>query len=191
MKTSAKRTKILILVMALLFSASGFSQSRWYPYLGLHIAGDAELYYVGPSFQLGTDFRIKNNFFISGYLLYFPRNVDRTNSDGTFEKGNYRSTTATLLMEARLGKKTNKKTFVGIGIAFQKSKDDFVSSWNELHNKRKIFIPAIRMGHIFFVWKRNLSIELNATGPCSYQLQENGFTSDVLEVLTQVSLGTR
>jgi hypothetical protein len=179
------------LFLALAFSVSSFCQSRWQPYLGLHVSGDAELFYLGPSFQLGTDFVINKKSAITGYVHYFPKKVNNSYTDGSFQKGKYRSVTAALLFEGRLGRTPNKGSFLAGGLAFQSFKDDFSSNSAMWNIQRNIIVPAIRIGYAFPFKVNKVTIEINATGPSKYKIDDNPFTGEIIEILTQLSIGTR
>lgn len=185
-------TQIKALSIILLLGPICASQSRLHPYLGLHVSGDAQLYYVGPSFSVGTDVTLTNTFSLTGYIHYFPKNVDKTYSNGDFARGRYRSTTAALLGEIFLGKTPEKGMFVAAGVSVQHTKDDFKSSWTTLDQERTIVIPALRVGYMFPISaQKKLALELNATGPYAYKSEDNGYIIHSLEVLTQLSLGSR
>ena len=96
-------TRIKVLSIALLLGSICAGQSRLHPYVGLHVSGDAQLYYVGPSFSVGTDVRLTKTFSLTSYIHYFPKNVNKTYSNGDFARGHYRSATAALLGEISLG----------------------------------------------------------------------------------------
>jgi hypothetical protein len=186
-----RKLKGALLIVAMAFSIFSFCQSKWQPYLGLHASGDAELFYLGPSFQVGTDFVISKKSALTSYLHFFPKKVNNSYTDGSFEKGKYRSLTAALLFEGRLGRTSNKGTYLAGGLAFQSLKDDFSSNTNMWNMERNIIVPAIRIGYAFPFKVNKVTIELNATGPSNYKIDDNPFTGEIIEILTQISIGTR
>ncbi len=161
-------------------------QHKLQPYIGLHISGDAEMFYIGPSFQLGTDYRLKKKLFLSGYIHYFTRRVNNTYVD-FHEDGRIKILTAAILLQANTGKKPDKSFFIAGGLAYQYWHDKYESDFNNIDNERYTLLPAIRLGHFFPVGKQKLSVEINATGPYSYH-DDNW---SVTELITQLSLGCR
>ncbi|MBA2745633.1 MAG: hypothetical protein H0U44_05350 [Flavisolibacter sp.] len=161
------------------------------PFIGIHATGDAEMYYIGPSIQAGSDLSLNQNFILSGYLHFFPRQIDRTYENGEFEKGSYRTFTAAILLEKKWRKRYDKGFFLAGGLAYQYLNDDFSAHFANWHRIRHILLPALRTGYSFPIGKHQLTAELNATGPSFYKLEDNGFTSNVTEILSQISIGTR
>ena len=183
--------KILLLMISLLFSAALFSQPRLHPGVGIHISGDAQMYYIGPSFQLGADYYLKKRILLCGYLHSFSKWVDKTYPDNSFEKGRFKTTTVAVLVQFNLSKKPSHSIFIAGGIAAQKWADKFESSWADWNKKRTTLLPALRLGYFFTMSHIKMAIELNGTGPYSYNEEEGGVTWGVTEVLTQLSAGLR
>lgn len=183
--------KAILLTIVLLSSLFSFAQRRWKPYSGLYVSMDAAGYYVGPSFQLGTDYRLKKQLALSFYLHYFPEGTDIKYDDGSFEKGKYRSTTMALLLQKHVSKNENKGWFLAAGMAFQRSTDDYKTDLFEEHLNRSIVIAAIRFGYAFPLKKNTLLVELNGTGPYIGKTGPAPYYEKLIEVLTQLSLGLR
>jgi hypothetical protein len=57
--------------------------------------------------------------------------------------------------------------------------------------ERNIIVPAIRIGYAFPFKVNKVAIEINATGPSRYKIDEGPFSNEVIEILTHLSLGTR
>ncbi|MEP6952101.1 MAG: hypothetical protein ABI863_22615 [Ginsengibacter sp.] len=162
--------------------------SRWHPYGGLHLSSDAELYYLGPSFQAGVDFNLKPRLAFSTYIHYFRAGVNNVDNTGLSEKGRLRTFTSALLIQVDAGAGWYKGFFIGGGIALQQYADRFKGIFGSYDDARTTVTPAIRMGYIFPAGLHAIAIEFNGTGPYSYS---DGFNGTITEVFTQVSLGGR
>ena len=46
---------------------------RWHPFIGIHVSADAEMFYIGPSFQIGTDFQLKKELFSLHIFITFQK----------------------------------------------------------------------------------------------------------------------
>lgn len=161
---------------------------KFRPYAGLHISGDAGMYYVGPSFQAGFDFYLRSRLLISLYGHYFTEQLQTSGPNGFFEKGKYRTLTSALLLQHNTAKKANGRSFfIGGGISLQYRKDTALTSYNSWNDVRTTLTPAFRIGYFFPVGKNKLTVELNGTGPYSYDEED----ISVFEFFTQLSLGTR
>jgi hypothetical protein len=164
------------------------TNSRWHPYAGLHISGDAGMYYIGPSFQIGTDFYLQKKLLLSTYLHYFRDELHTTGENGFFEDGKYRTLTGALLIQLNTSKKiTGRSFFIAAGMAIQNRVDTATTSYDQWNDRRTTLLPAFRLGYFFPLRSHKLSIEINGTGPYSEMVEGSGFT----EILTQVSLGCR
>lgn len=179
--------KIFFLIITLITASDLFSQTRLHPYIGIHLPGDAELYYIGPSFQVGTDYYLKKRLLLSGYGHYYAKIVDRLNRDNSFEKGKFKTITGCILLQFNVSRNLNRSFFFAGGMSIQRWADNFKSSWNVWDIKRTTVLPAVRLGYFFPVYRFKLALELNGTGPYSYH-EDN---SDMLEILTQISVGLR
>ncbi|OGX89265.1 hypothetical protein BEN47_07655 [Hymenobacter lapidarius] len=164
------------------------AQHRLRPYAGLHGSGDAQMYYLGPSGQIGADYRIKDSWGLTTYGHYFRRRIDRKEANNQFEKASFDCLTGAVLVQFYFGGKPNRGFFAGAGVAVQRVEDDFVSDWNPgWYDLRSDVLPAIRFGYAFPVGSHQLTAELNATGP--YQERTVYYTHT--ELITQLSVGTR
>ncbi len=162
--------------------------NRWHPYAGFHVSGDAGMYYIGPSFQAGTDFYIRERLLLSTFFQYFQDKLHTTGPGGFFEDGKYRTLTAALLIQANTSKKTTGRSFfMAAGMAVQNRVDTANTSYDHWNDRRTTLTPAFRFGYFFTLNRHKLSIEINGTGPYSYGDENSG----VIEILTQVSLGCR
>jgi hypothetical protein len=197
-------SKTTFLVVAFLLSAIGLfaqqkttgndslkkiqPQRKWHPYLGLHITGDAEMFYIGPSFQLGTDLQLKKRFLVSSYIHYFGKKVNNVEYGGYFENGKLNILTIAALAQLNTSRNLRRSFFIAGGIAFQYWHDRYKNNFSDWDNERNTLLPAIRFGYFFPSGKNRITIELNATGPYSY----GDDNSSVTEILTQFSfLGCR
>jgi len=77
--------------------------SKWHPYGGLHVSGDAEMYYGGPSFQAGVDYNLTRRLALSTYVHYFHASSDLRDNTGAVEKGQFKTFTSTLLFQVDMG----------------------------------------------------------------------------------------
>lgn len=162
--------------------------SRWHPYGGLHLSSDAELYYLGPSFQVGLDYNLTPRLALSTYIHYFYTGVNNTDNTGLTEIGRFKTFTSAFLFQIHAGPGWYKGFFVAGGVALQKYTDRFSGGLGSYNEVRTTFTPAIRIGYIFPAGLRGIAIEFNGTGPYSYSDGTNG---TVTEFFTQVSLGGR
>ena len=183
--------RIILIVVTIFLSFTCLSQTKWHPDVGLHVSMDAEGYYVGPSLQVGINYRLKKRFGISSYLQYFPKRVEKTYSDGTFENGRYKSLVASLLFETNFFRTNNKGLILAGGLALHSTTDNFTSTFDELHEKRTIIVGAIRIGYSLPMKNRSISFELNAVGPYIGKTGPPPYFEQLIEILTQLSLGAR
>jgi len=162
-----------------------------HPFAGIHISGDAEMYYIGPSFQAGVDFQFRPKIILSAYFQYFNKKTDKVEFGGDFEHGRFRTLTGALLIQGNTGKRQDKSFFIAGGVALQRWHDKFSSNYDSWDDKRTTYIPAFRIGYFFPLEQTKITIELNGTGPYFYS-EDNYISSvSVTEILTQVSLGMR
>lgn len=206
-KRSLALTSILLLFTLIqpLVTQAQFKSSKWknaedsllivrkhlspfHPYVGLHLSSDAEMYYLGPSFQAGVDFNLKPRLALSTYIHYFYVGVNNRDNSGLIEKGRMRTFTSAFLIQLDAGAGWYKGFFVGTGIALQQYADRFQGSWSRWDDKRTTLTLAIRLGYLFPAGLHAIAIEFNGTGPYSYS---DGYTGTVTEVFTQVSFGAR
>ena len=183
--------KIILIILTIFLSCTAVSQTKWHPYFGLHVSMDAEGYYVGPSSQIGISYRIKKRFSLSSYLQYFPKKVERNYSDGTFENGKYKSIVGSLLFETNFFRTKNKGLILAGGLAVHSTTDDFTSTFDDIHEKRTIIVASIRIGYSLPVKKRSIAFELNAVGPYIGKTGPPPYFEQLIEILTQLSLGMR
>ncbi|GAB2947791.1 hypothetical protein GCM10027048_10970 [Hymenobacter coalescens] len=172
----------------LLLAGLATAQHQLRPYAGLHASGNADMVYVGPSVQIGADYRPLRRLGLSTYVHYFRRRFDR-NFANEFEEGKFDCLTGAALLELRLGRQPERRgLFVGAGVALQYLKDDYHSYWARVYTLRKHdVLPALRLGYAFPLGRHQLTAELNATGP----YHEGDEYSSYTELLTQLSVGTR
>jgi hypothetical protein len=162
--------------------------SRWHPYGSLHLSSDAELYYLGPSFQVGLDFNLTPRLALGTYIHYFYTGVNNKDNTGLTEKGRFKTFTTAFLLQIHAGPGWYKGFFVAGGVALQQYTDRFSGGLGSYNVARTTFTPAIRMGYIFPAGLRAIAIEFNGIGPYSYSDGGNG---TITEFFTQVSLGGR
>lgn len=160
--------------------------SRWHPYGGLHLSSDAEMYYLGPSFEAGVDVNLSTHFSLGTYLHYFYVGVNNRDS-GLVEKGRMRTFTTAFLVQLNAGAGWYKGFFIGFGLAIQQYADRFQGRLGRWDDKRTTTTPAIRTGYIFPAGLHAIAIEFNGTGPYFYK---DG-ADDITEIFTQVSFGGR
>ena len=161
--------------------------SPWQPYLGIHVSGDAEMFYIGPSFQIGTDFQLKKRIILSSYLHYYSKKINTNNNNSFFEKGEFKTVTGAVLCQINTGKSLTRSFFIAGGIAIQSWMDNYTSVNDTWDKKRITLLPAMRLGYFFPAGWHKLTAELNWTGPYSYS---DGAVS-AIELVTQLSLGMR
>ena len=179
--------RIFLLLFGFVISSAVLSQHRLNPYVGLHISGDAEMYYIGPSLQTGTDFQLKKRLLLSSYIQFFQKKVNRTEAAGLFESGKFKIITVAALIQANTSNKLTRSFFFAGGFCVQIWNDKFTSDYVSWDLQRTTLLPAIRIGYFFPTGKNKMTIELNGTGPYFYQDDE----WNAVEILTQLSIGAR
>lgn len=182
--------RLPLLIGLLLLSGAATAQRRLRPYLGLHASGDAEMFYLGPSAQLGADYRLTSHLGLGGYLHYFRRRIDRDFGNYQTEQGRFDCLTGAVLLDVRLGRQPERRgPFVGGGLALQYLRDEYQTNRLRIYTLRKHdVLPALRLGYAFPLGRHQLTAELNATGPYS---EFNDYGGSTTELITQLSLGTR
>ena len=160
-----------VLLALLLVSSTGFSQPKVEPYLALYFSGDAEMYYIGLSHQIGVDIRLNEKWLINGYGHFF--------SASAFD-GKYKIVTAGLMLQYDFGKDI-KRWYVAIGLAYQDAKEES-QFYNDLID-RSILLPNFRLGYTILTKKYVFHPELFATGPY--------FSRNSTELFTLPSIGIR
>lgn len=133
---------------------------------------------------------IKKNSLVS-YFHFFPGKLNITNSDSSFEHGKYTSATLAILFQVRFSERETKGMFLAGGAALQKTSENYVSNIEEIHLKRLIMVAALRIGHLFPVGSKTLSVEFNALGPHKSTTGTPPYTTQLKEILTQLSFGAR
>src|SRR6185312_3113836 len=141
--------------------------SRIHPYAGLHLSSDAEMYYLGPSFQAGVDINLTQKLAVTSYLHYFYVGVNNV-ENRLIQKGRMRTFTGALLIQYDWGTGWYKGFFVSFGLALQRYADRFQGSWSTWDDKRSTVTPAIRVGYLFPAGLHAIAIEFNGTGPYTY-----------------------
>jgi len=162
--------------------------SRWHPYGGLYLSSDAELYYLGLSFQAGLDFNLTRQLALSAYIHYFHTGANDYDNTGFNEKERFKTFTSAFLVQFDAGAGWYKGFFVGAGVALQQYSESYIGRVSAYDDKRTTFTPAIRVGYSFPVGLHAISIEFNGIGPYFYH---DGLYGLAIEVFTQVSLGGR
>ena len=160
---------------------------RWQPYAGIHVSGDAEMFYIGPSFQAGTDFFMSKRILLSAYIHYFGKKVKNADASGFFEDGKFKTITGTLLIQANIARNLKRSFFIGLGAAVQGWRDNYSSSYGSWDDKRTTVTPAMRIGYFFPIGNNKITVELNGTGPYT----SGNAISYSIEILTQLSFGVR
>ncbi|MFI5186994.1 MAG: hypothetical protein ACHQF0_09735 [Chitinophagales bacterium] len=174
----------LLFLTVLVISIQTFPQHTLRPYAGIHISGDAEMFYIGPSFQIGGDFQLKRRLLLSSYFQFFKKRVYHP---VPFERGSFQTETAACLVQLNTGAKISRSFFIAGGICVQRLSDDYMAIFNSYNVQRTNVLPAVRIGYFFSLQKHEIAIELNAEGPYSYQ--DDGAT--ITEIITQLSFGVR
>ena len=163
----------------------------WHPYAGIHITGDAEMFYIGPSFQAGVDYQLKKRMVLSGYIHFFARKIENVEYGGFLEKGKFKTLTGALLIQANTSKSLSKSFFLAAGAALQRWRDKYTTNYGSWDDKRTTLIPAFRIGYFFPIDKHKMTVELNGTVPYFYSYTNDISSGRVTEILTQLSLGVR
>ena len=185
-----KGLKCLLIFSTFLQGPTLFSQSKFHPYAGLHASMNGDGFYVGPSYQAGTDYQLEKKVVLSFYAHYFPCKVNDI-FDGLSESGKYKSLTTALLLQTHLSKKTGKGIFAGLGLAFQRVSENYErEDFYKEHYKENMLVGAFRFGYLFSFSGYGLAIELNGTGPHTTKDRDTG-DIEKIQLLTQLSLGAR
>lgn len=181
----------LLAFLFLILCTSSFAQNKLHPYAGLHITMDAGGSFLGPSVQAGADYIIKKRLSLSSYLHYFPDGINRKYSDGSFDRGKYRSLTMAALIQRALSENSMKGFFLAGGLALQKMKVDVLSNWGNWHENRTILTLAFRFSYQINLKNNSIAIEINGTGPYKSKEGDPPNVVRTTELLTQLSLGLR
>jgi hypothetical protein len=144
------------------------------------------MYYIGASIQVGTDFQLRKRLLLSSYFQFFSKKVNRIYPTDT-EIGRFKTITAAALIQINTSAKLTRSFFLAGGICIQSWKDNFTNNYYGWDKQRTNLLPVARIGYYFPLGKLSMTIELNGTGPYSYQ---DGEWHSV-EILTQLSFGTR
>jgi hypothetical protein len=163
------------------------STSRWHPYIGIHLSADAEMFYLGPSFQIGTDFQLKRKILLTSYFHYYSKKIKNNYNNSFSENGKFKTFTGAVLCQINPGKNLRRSFFIAGGVAIQSWRDIYASGNTAWDEKRITILPAMRLGYFFPAGWHKLAVELNWTGPYSY----SDGTTDAIEIATQLSLGVR
>ena len=161
-------------------------QTRWHLYGGLHLSSDAEMYYLGPSFQAGAEVNVTHHLEFSSYFHYFYTGVN-DKIDGLIQKGRLRTFTWALLIQLNAGAGWYKGFYFAFGLALQRYVDRFKGSWGSWDQKRSTATAATRFGYTFPAGLNAIAIEFNGIGPYTYYDGPDTIT----EIFTQVSFGGR
>lgn len=180
--------KCFLLIILILFSSLLFGQSKLNPYFGLHISMDAGGYYLGPSFQIGLEHKLKQNLAFSTYFQYFYDGLYDKYPDGSFDWGKYKAATFAFLLQRHLTKDQPKRLGFAGGLALQRICEVYQTDQEEGTIRRFIPVAVFRINYLIPLNNRyKISVELNGTGPSSYHIE----STKVFELLTQLSLGLR
>ena len=197
--------KVVMPVLVLLSPFHCIAQSSWHPYGGIHLSMDAGAYFLGPSLQIGTDYTYttyyyklhenypyKRQYFFTAYLHCFLDKNAVKSDNAPVVNGKYSSFTIALLVQTHLSKNEHQGWFVAGGMALQRTSAEHQFTFYDDRLKRIIATAAMRTGYKFAAKKNEIAIEINATGP-HFSTEKNPPYNDtqVLEVLTQLSLGAR
>jgi len=174
----------------LLCSLSAQGQSgKWFAEAAIHATGDAELYFIAPSWSLGGGRYIGKQWSVSSNYNYFSRSIFKSSEP----KQTYQSQTVSVLLNFNfLGVlKPERGMYLGVGGAWQNRKEKLVSNNQPIEERKEYFTGVYNLGYRFPVVirerTRSLAVDLKATGG----YKENSDTDAYQEILTQVMLGIR
>ncbi|MGK7395502.1 MAG: hypothetical protein ACNS62_13075 [Candidatus Cyclobacteriaceae bacterium M3_2C_046] len=163
--------KFLILIL-LAFSSQCLAQSPFQQlYAGAYFTGDAEMYYLGPSFLVGADILLMApGLILSPYGQYFS--VNYTNES-------YDAAVLAVLLQFDFNPKKSNALFMGFGPSFSFRREIY----HNIEESNRFLIPAIRVGYRFLF--KNLNVNAEITTPAFYR-QNLSF-----ELFTLPSVGIR
>lgn len=165
-------------------------KSRWHPFVGLHVAGDAALAHIGPSPQLGIDYRFTSRLALSTYAQYFGSSY-RLNYSGISSGARYRSFIAATLLDVNFYRRPGRGFSMAVGPAFHTSTETYTGPGDNTPWRRSYVTAAGRFGYALPVGRQFLSIELNMVGPWQSKVGAAPFFSQSIDILSQLSLGGR
>jgi hypothetical protein len=98
-----------------------------------------------------------------------------------------------VLIQKQLSRTKKNGWLVAIGMALQKTREDFVSTYVDINSKRTIAVPALRFGYAFSSspGRNAFIVEINGTGPHAGKIGPAPYYGQVIEILTQLSIGVR
>ncbi|MCU0335995.1 MAG: hypothetical protein MUF62_13305 [Chitinophagaceae bacterium] len=165
-------------------------QSRWHPFAGLYVSGDAALAHIGPSPQVGVDYRFSSRLSLSTYAQYFGSTYRSTGSFGS-SSARYRSFIVASLLDVNFYRRPNRGFAMAFGPAFHTSTETYTGPGDNTPWRRSYVTAAGRFGYAIPVAKQFISIELNIIGPWSSKVGQAPFFSQSIDILSQLSLGGR
>lgn len=170
-----------------------FRATRLHPFAGLHVAGDAALDHIGPSPQLGIDYRFSSRLTLSNYVQYFGSSYksDAGGLPGMSSSARYRSFIATMLLDINFHRGPSRGFSVAAGPAFHTSTETYTGPGDNTPWRRNYLTAAARLAFALPAGKQGLSIELNLVGPWQSKIGEAPFFAQTTDILSQLSLGGR
>lgn len=167
--------------------------SRWHPFAGLHAAGDAALAHIGPSPQLGIDYRFTSRLALSNYVQYFGSSY-KSNTAGLPDlnsSARYRSVVAEVLLDINFHRAPSRGFSVAAGPAFHTSTETYTGPGDNTPWRRNYLTASARLAFALPAGKQGLSIELNLVGPWQSKTGPAPFYTQSTDILSQLSLGGR
>ncbi len=164
--------KLLFILLMLLLAPCTQSQSIWRHYVGVYFTGDAQMYYTGPSLQIGSDVLVHNNIRTSFYAHYFVK-----------DKGDHSFQTWTVAALGQISMGKGRRLYAAFGLACQRTIEEDDVYFDVVN--RFIVVPAYKIGYHFLFRKIVISPEINTTGPYKDRKTRS------FELFTLPSIGVR
>lgn len=197
-KTNMKKYLFFFLISSI--TLQSFSQNKWKPFAGIHISGNSDLYYVGPSFSGGVIHPLgktkKWNWVPE--LQYFRKyskydEIGNSHSWDRFISFSIRSN-----FNYQIGKNTSKGIFVGGGLGFQYAKDECATvTQNGTIKEENLHYDAIRYGVVMltfnagynFPLKKNKSLQAIITAIGPHTAKDD--LGEYIEIISVLNAGIR
>ncbi len=167
------------------FVATAQEKGEWFFESAVRLTGDAEMYFIGPSWNAGAGRSVGKKWTMSTSYTYFS--CSRALPGMPKEK--YKTNTLDLILNFNFLSlfKDRQGWYAGGGVAWQSRYEIFFINNTYLSESKDYFTSAYNVGYRFPVKikgkPRSLSIDIKATG--AYREKTS------IEILTQVMMGVR
>jgi hypothetical protein len=152
---------------------------------------DGGAYFIAPSLMVGADYLLRDKFSACSYFHAFKGRLYDVYPNGSIDQGKYQSYLLAILLQRHLSQSIKKGMFLAGGAAMQRTINDYIIDNVAGVEKRMILVGALRVGYKFPIKQKSLTVELNGVGPYIGKVGPPPDNAQTIEVLTQLSLGSR